>query len=64
MNNPIPEMLTVSETKQLYRLSHSTLYRLIGDGNIEAVKVGRSTLIVRASVASFFQKQPRVGRAA
>lgn len=54
-------LLTVAEAKAEYRYSHSGLYRAIAAGKIEAVKRGRSTLIVRESVERALSNQPRLG---
>ena len=54
----VPEMLTIAETKARYRLSHSTLFRLLASGAIKARKNGRSTLVYRASVEQAIENMP------
>ena len=58
---PAPtKLMTTAEAKREYRFSHSGLYRAIAAGQIEAVKSGRSTLIVRESVERWFANLPRL----
>ena len=49
MVSPILEY--VSQTCQRYSIARSYLYRLIGEGKIEALKDGNRTKIVVASAA-------------
>ena len=58
------KLMTTNETKREYKYSQTGLYRDINAGFIEAVKRGRTTLIVRASVERHLKTLPRVGRAA
>lgn len=60
MNIP-SRLLTIGEAKTEYRYSHSGIYRDIAAGKIEAIKRGRSTLIVRESVERALASQPRLG---
>lgn len=57
-------LLTVSELKREYRFSHTGAYRAINSGNIEAVKLGRSTMIIRESVERYLATLPRLGQTA
>ncbi len=41
-----------------YGLSRSTLYRLLGEGRLRAVKVGRSTLVEVESADALFSSLP------
>jgi excisionase family DNA binding protein len=45
-------------------LSRTRLYALMGAGEIEAVKVGKRRLVLRGSIDAFFERQPRVSKAA
>lgn len=47
----VPEALT------MIGLGRSKLYELIGDGDIEIIKVGKATLIVVESLHSFVEKR-------
>lgn len=51
-----PICVRVAVTVKLAGISRSTLYELIGDGEIEAVKVGRSTFVKYASLKRLFEK--------
>lgn len=50
-----PICVRVSVAVKLTGMSRSTLYELIGDGEIEAVKVGRSTFVKYASLKRLFE---------
>ena len=60
----LAKLMTVLEFERDYRISHTTTYRLISGAHIEAVKIGRSTLIVRESVEKYLETLPRLGRKA
>ena len=49
---PAAEPLTrsIKETAQLLSIGRSTIYRLIGEGALETVKIGHRTLIKSASI--------------
>ena len=59
-----PEYATIPDISRRFRLSRSTLYRLIGQGLVEAVKVGSATRIITRSVECYFAKLPRLKDAA
>ena len=54
-------LLTIAEAKAEYRYSHSGIYRDINAGKIEAIKRGRSTLLIRESIERAVAGQPRLG---
>ncbi len=51
-----PICVRVPVAVKLTGISRSTLYELIADGEIEVVKVGRSTFIRYASLKRLFEK--------
>ena len=51
-----PISVRISTAVKLTGISRSTLYELIGAGEIEVVKVGRSTFIKFASLKRLFEK--------
>ena len=57
MVSPILEY--VSQTCQRYSIARSYLYRLIGEGKIEALKDGNRTKIVVASADAHFASLPK-----
>ena len=63
---PLRELYTPREVEHLLSISHAGLYRLLGDGRISAVKIGRSTYIPRASLEAFLAGLPaaKIGEAA
>jgi excisionase family DNA binding protein len=56
------ENVTVAEAIQRFGIARTKLYELIREGDIEAVKLGRRTLIRAESARSFIDRLPRVGR--
>jgi len=50
---PVPMAVTYSG------LSRTKLYALMGEGEIEAVKVGKRRLVLRQSIDDFYARQPR-----
>ena len=57
-------LMTVSELKRDYHFSHTGAYRAINGGDIEAVKMGRSTYVLRESVERYLASLPRLGKLA
>ena len=45
-----PMLVTVQEAMRLLSLGHSTIYTLIGAGELDTIKVGRRRLIKMSSV--------------
>ncbi|MBX7532643.1 helix-turn-helix domain-containing protein [Qipengyuania sp. 1XM1-15A] len=62
MTYDYPEHLTIGETVDQFRIGRTRLYELIGSGEIEAIKLGRRTLVRTASLHEFFAGLPTVGR--
>ena len=56
-----PANLTIAETVFHYRIGRTRLYELIASGKIEAVKLGRRTLVRTSSVHDFFASLPAFG---
>lgn len=53
-----PLTLSIRDTALLLGLGRSTIYRLIGDRQLETVKIGNRTLIKTASIGSLVEIQP------
>ncbi len=51
-----PICVRVAAAVKLTGIPRSTLYELIGAGEIETVKIGRSTFILYASLKRLFEK--------
>jgi excisionase family DNA binding protein len=49
--------LSIKDTAKLLGLGRSTIYRLIGEGQLQSVKIGRRTLIKAASINRLAQNQ-------
>jgi len=62
MHHEEPANLTIAETIAHYRIGRTRLYELIGTGEIEAIKLGRRTLVRTNSLRDFIDNLPRVGR--
>ena len=58
------ENLSIGETVRLFGIGRTKLYELINSGDIEAIKLGRRTLIRAESLRAFVARLPRVSRAA
>lgn len=56
------ENLSIGETVRLFGIGRTKLYELINSGDIEALKLGRRTLIRANSARSYIDGLPRVGR--
>ena len=51
--------LSLNDAAKRFGIGRSKLYRLIGDGEIEARKVGKKTLIMAESLRRFVENAPR-----
>ncbi|MCJ8158893.1 helix-turn-helix domain-containing protein [Sphingomonas sp. LaA6.9] len=47
------------EAAQMLGISRSTLYQLMGDGEVESIKLGRTRLILVASLESLIERKRR-----
>jgi excisionase family DNA binding protein len=54
---------SVGEAVRMFGIGRTKLYELIQRGDIEAVKLGRRTLIRAASARAFMESLPRLGGA-
>jgi hypothetical protein len=54
-----PLTITIRRTRELTGLSTATIYREIANGNFEALKFGRSTLLTYPSVKHRMTSLPR-----
>lgn len=55
--------ITISEFGETYALSRSSCYRLFQRGEIQIIKIGRSTRIARADAAAWARNLPSRGAA-
>jgi excisionase family DNA binding protein len=55
------DLLTVDETGTVLRASRSTVFRLVRDGTLPSIKVGRERLVRRGAISEFVRKQERLG---
>lgn len=62
--NDFPEFASIPLITQRFNISRSGIYRMLSQGDIQAVKVGRSTRIVTRSVEAYFARLPRLGEVA
>ena len=62
MDTITPYHLTVREAVQLSGIGRTKFYRLIGDGEVRAVKLGRRTLVERESLLDFIGRLPAYGQ--
>ena len=52
------EFMTVKEARQTIRVGETKIYELLNEGKIVAIKIGRKTLIPKASLQSFMNSCP------
>ena len=52
-----PLTISIKDATRLLGLGRSTIYRLIGDGHLDTVKIGNRTLIKTASIRALAQAQ-------
>lgn len=57
----LPEHISIGETVYRFGIGRTKLYELINNGEIEAVKLGRRTLICTSTVRAFVDRLPRLG---
>jgi excisionase family DNA binding protein len=57
----LPENLSIGETVRQLGIGRTTLYELIRRGDIEAIKLGRRTLVRADSARAFIDNLPRIG---
>lgn len=57
------KMLTVNEAAEKMSVSSKTVYRLMGNGLLRKVKIGRSTRISEDDLNGYLEEQIRKGRA-
>lgn len=55
------ENLTIARAVALFGIGRTKLYALIQDGEIEAFKIGRRTLVRADSARAFIDRLPRTG---
>ena len=52
-----PFTLSIKDTARLLGLGRSTIYKLIGEGQLDTVKIGNRTLIKTASIRNLAELQ-------
>lgn len=53
------ELLTIPEAGKTLKAGRTYLYRLINEGQIKAVKIGRKTLIPRSALEAYIAALPQ-----
>ena len=56
-----PDALTVKEVSQILRLSTKTVYKLLKDGTIPSVKIGRERRISKCLLVDFLRQNDKDG---
>ena len=56
----LPLLLTVEEMASVLRIGRNAAYRLVKDGNIQSIRIGRSIRIPRSALIQFteYTQQP------
>ena len=55
-DNPESKFLTVAEVAAMMRVSKMTVYRLVNNGDLPAVRVGRSFRVLEEDVDEYLRK--------
>ena len=55
-DNPESKFLTVAEVAAMMRVSKMTVYRLVHNGDLPAVRVGRSFRVLEQDVDEYLRK--------
>ena len=55
-SRPDPKFLTIAEVATMMRVSKMTVYRLVHNGELPAVRVGRSFRVPEADVDEYLRK--------
>lgn len=50
-----PITVTVNDAKRVLGVGHTTLYRLIGEGKLATMKIGRRTLVKTDSIRALVE---------
>lgn len=56
-----PTTLTVAEVSEILRVSTKTVYKLIKEKNLPAVKVGRENRIAKSQLIDYLRQRERPG---
>ncbi|MBV9824418.1 MAG: helix-turn-helix domain-containing protein [Alphaproteobacteria bacterium] len=66
LREPLRELYSPKDVEHILSISHAQLYRLLGEGRLTAVKIGRSSFITRACLEQFIASLPvaKIGEAA
>jgi excisionase family DNA binding protein len=59
-SNPAPLCVRVNVAARMIGIGRTKLYELIGNGEVEAIKVGNATLIPTASLSAFVERQRKL----
>lgn len=52
----VPLVVTINEATRLLSVGRTTLYKLVNEGHLTAVKIGGASRVLRASLDEFVQK--------
>jgi excisionase family DNA binding protein len=56
-SNPAPLCVRVNVAARMIGLGRTKLYELIGNGEIEVIKVGKATLVTTASLNAMIERR-------
>jgi excisionase family DNA binding protein len=55
--NPAPLCVRVNVAARMIGIGRTKLYELIGNGEVEAIKVGKATLVTTASLNAMIERR-------
>jgi excisionase family DNA binding protein len=50
-----PLALTIADTVELLGVGKTTIYKLVGEGRLSTIKIGRRTLVLMTSVSNLIE---------
>jgi hypothetical protein len=56
-NTPAPLRVRVNVAARMIGLGRTKLYELIGNGEVETIKVGKATLVTTASLSAMIERR-------
>ena len=56
-SNPAPLCVRINVAARMIGLGRTKLYELIGNGEVEAIKVGKATLVTTASLNAMIERR-------
>lgn len=56
MFNEYPDIVTTEQLCKMLNIGKNTAYKLLGDGKIKSVRIGKSHKVLKASIIDYIEK--------